>query len=369
MMFSLPTNSPHSLPPAPDEFELSVFGAGVGESIVAHLGDGDWLVVDSCLNPETGTPIALDYFNALQGHKRPAILAIVLTHWHDDHTSGAVKILESAPAADLVCSTAFKSDEFKRALEAIRISRISRSGLDELGGIFEALLARKQSPKLASANRLLRRTNYATVTSLSPADSTVWNAFHNLAPLLVSAGRPRRRVPQHSQNDASIVLWLEFGSARVLLGGDLETGGGPDRGWRAILTDRERSSERGSIFKVAHHGSPDADLDGIWSDLLMPSPISIVTPFTAGRLPRPTEGDVNRLLSRTTDLHLAASARTRKPHDLSKVLARVVREHTKEFRRIDDRLGQVRLRVPPGRRPIIEHFGAAKQLFDSDDLW
>lgn len=38
-------------PPVADELEVSVFGPGVGESVVVHLGHGDWMVVDSCLNP------------------------------------------------------------------------------------------------------------------------------------------------------------------------------------------------------------------------------------------------------------------------------------------------------------------------------
>jgi hypothetical protein len=30
------------------ECELSLFGSGVGECIVIHLGNGDWVIVDSC---------------------------------------------------------------------------------------------------------------------------------------------------------------------------------------------------------------------------------------------------------------------------------------------------------------------------------
>ena len=33
-------------PPAPDELEVSLFGRGVGECAVVHLGSGEWLVVD-----------------------------------------------------------------------------------------------------------------------------------------------------------------------------------------------------------------------------------------------------------------------------------------------------------------------------------
>src|SRR6516164_161156 len=33
-------------PPRPDQVEISVFGPSYGECIVAHLGHGNWIVVD-----------------------------------------------------------------------------------------------------------------------------------------------------------------------------------------------------------------------------------------------------------------------------------------------------------------------------------
>jgi len=53
------------VPPQPDEFELSLFGPGVGECIVTHIGYGQWVVVDSRLSPDTKQPIALSYLNRL----------------------------------------------------------------------------------------------------------------------------------------------------------------------------------------------------------------------------------------------------------------------------------------------------------------
>jgi hypothetical protein len=51
----------HLTPPVPDELELSVFGRGYGEAICIHLGDGDWILIDSCINPATRRPAALSY--------------------------------------------------------------------------------------------------------------------------------------------------------------------------------------------------------------------------------------------------------------------------------------------------------------------
>src|SRR5262245_58961005 len=53
-------NSKHT-PPASDEVEISLFGPGIGECSVVHLGGGQWMVVDSCIDRSTRRPVALEY--------------------------------------------------------------------------------------------------------------------------------------------------------------------------------------------------------------------------------------------------------------------------------------------------------------------
>jgi hypothetical protein len=46
--------------PNRDEIDVIVVGPGFGESILVHIGDGDWIIVDSCLDASgIVTPIAL----------------------------------------------------------------------------------------------------------------------------------------------------------------------------------------------------------------------------------------------------------------------------------------------------------------------
>jgi len=47
-------------PPQPDELEISLFGPGYGESTLVHLGSGNWMIVDSCLDESGEKAIALD---------------------------------------------------------------------------------------------------------------------------------------------------------------------------------------------------------------------------------------------------------------------------------------------------------------------
>src|SRR5258708_2355547 len=102
-----------SVPPSPDELEVSLFGPGVGECVVVHLGGGAWMVIDSCIYRITRTPVAIDYLRALGVDIATSVKLVVVTHWHDDHMRGASALLAVASGARFVCSAALKSDDFK----------------------------------------------------------------------------------------------------------------------------------------------------------------------------------------------------------------------------------------------------------------
>lgn len=74
--------------PAPDQIEISVFGPGFGECVLVHLGEGHWIIVDSCMNRTVRKPAALAYFDEIGIDPAAAVEAVVATHWHDDHVSG-----------------------------------------------------------------------------------------------------------------------------------------------------------------------------------------------------------------------------------------------------------------------------------------
>jgi len=41
-------------PPEADVVEVSIFGPGKGESVLIHLGNGKWIMIDSCIDPQDG---------------------------------------------------------------------------------------------------------------------------------------------------------------------------------------------------------------------------------------------------------------------------------------------------------------------------
>ena len=53
--------------PPSDVVEVSLIGPGYGESIVVHIGDGEWIIVDSCLEENSQLQSsAIAYLNKIE---------------------------------------------------------------------------------------------------------------------------------------------------------------------------------------------------------------------------------------------------------------------------------------------------------------
>jgi glyoxylase-like metal-dependent hydrolase (beta-lactamase superfamily II) len=98
--------------PGADEFEVSVFGPGTGESIVLHLGGGAWAIVDSCRYPPTNDPAPLAYLEQI-GVSTSQVEFVFASHWHDDHVQGLAETLEACPRAEFGCSGAYTGHQFE----------------------------------------------------------------------------------------------------------------------------------------------------------------------------------------------------------------------------------------------------------------
>lgn len=108
-------------PPRNNELELSLFGPGVGESAVIHLGNGRWMIVDSCRSGKEGCPAALEYLERIGVNIEHDVRLIVATHWHDDHIRGLATLVKRATNAEFICSAALRCEEFLMLVGADKI--------------------------------------------------------------------------------------------------------------------------------------------------------------------------------------------------------------------------------------------------------
>jgi beta-lactamase superfamily II metal-dependent hydrolase len=359
-------------PPRDDELEVSIIGPGRGECVIVHVGNNEWCVVDSCIAAGFGDSVAIDYLRSFPNNALDRIRMVVATHWHDDHIRGLSSLLRRVPTAEFFCSDAIQSKEFLTLLESANERVSGKSGLDEFGAILDdqlsALTAGKPRrfpcPKWAIENRVLLSLDErgrgfpVTITSMSPSDATKTLALCEIGRLLPTPGQMQRGFPSIGANHTSVVLWVKVGQLRVLLGADLLHTSRDGEGWNAILASH-RDDVAGKFFKVPHHGSKSADCPEVWSKMLEPSPIAVVTPFTNSKLPRPA--DLHRLGTRTSKLYSTSEGGPKAPKR-GALVDKFIRRQQVNLRIVDGAPGHVRVRWSLSdvtKSPTVELFHGA----------
>ncbi len=338
-------------PPGSDELEFSLFGPGIGECAVVHLGNGKWMTVDSCLD-ETGLPVALTYLQRLGVDIEKSVQVVAVTHWHDDHCRGVHKLLCEASHATFMCSAALRTREFVDLVAAAEgdIHFLDHSpGTGEFARIFGLLgqVRKGTAPKWLNEGSIayLDESIGVSVVALSPSDATITDAKVALGQLFPRDGEQIGRIRDISPNDVSAVLLVRTPGVSVILGGDLPSLTASDRGWRAVIASRVRPSTRSIGFKVAHHGSENADCPEIWSELLAPQVAAFVAPYGRGRKALPAQSDVVRMLQRTSSLYCTVWPPMTRPTKRDKAVERTMNEVSRN-RRASRRIpGHLRLRI------------------------
>lgn len=350
-------------PPERDEFEVTLIGPGYGESIVLHVGDGKWVIVDSCVDRDN-VPQALKYLKSIGVDPAEAVGLIVATHWHDDHIRGIAKLVDTCSQAVFCCASALCKREFLMIAHALehRPPSVTGSGLREIYTVFSRLNRVRQPAKPAIANRRLFVHKRCEIWSLSPNDQT-FDTFMKSISALVSRGNVR--VPGMSPNQAAVALWVKVDDVVVLLGSDLEK-----RGWIDILQSPERPMGKASAYKVPHHGSENSHHLEVWNRMLENNPYALLTPWSRGGRVLPNMKDVKRILTCTPNAYATAPTKStrRAPLRRSNLVKRTIRDSKIKLRRISMSPGSIRLRCPlgSGRQWAVETFGSACHLNDFD---
>jgi hypothetical protein len=223
------------------------------------------------------------------------------------------------------------------------------SGAGEFLGVLRELESRGAAPTWAAENRTLwARAGELPchIEALSPSDAAVTRALQSIGQMSRAGGAPKRRIPAPERNDGAVVIMLEVGDSRVLLGSDLLDSSSPDQGWNAVLASPRRSGGgKARVYKVAHHGAASADSPKIWSDLLTDQPVAVLTPFVRGNRALPTNRDIKRLRQLTAHLYATArSASSRMEFERGPV-GRTKREVLRSGRKIGTSTGHVRIRM------------------------
>lgn len=311
-----------TIPPKSDEVEVSIFGPGKGESICVHLGAGRWIIVDSCIDQRTQQIPVIDYLNNLGVDLSTDVRLVVGTHAHDDHIAGLSKVVEACNEAVFVCSAALTREEFLRHVRDDAVFDVRESIRAEYRAIFHQIMSRPRAKrpygvKYAVAQLPLDAQQEssdcpaASVTALSPSHQAITNALKKLSDDVAKPGE-MRRPGKSDPNELAVALFVVVEDIAVLLGADLLRGP-TGCGWQAVLETFTQVNPRASLFKIPHHGSPNAHHDDVWSQLLTPEVISLLAPFRAGARPLPAPADVLRLKGLSLGVYSSANPRPPSP--------------------------------------------------------
>lgn len=347
-------------PPTFDELEVNIFGPGYGESLAIHIGAGQWMLIDSCLQ-ESGMPATSAYLDNIAvpvGN----VKTIVASHWHDDHIAGLSSLVKKYSQAEL-----FVPNYFSQKEGSDYVAAYSGAVVPQSRGTHEIYWAIENSVKgpIPTGQRVLIYSGApanvgVTALALSPVPEAWGKAMAALLGELPVNKQQIKHASFPKTNIASIVIHIEVGEDAILLGSDLEKHG--TLGWQAVAASKFSLERRkASLYKVAHHGSSTGDIPEIWLDLLQPSPVSAVTPYVNGRTALPKKTDVERIKKLSQGLYCTSQA-SAKPK-LTTQSEQLLKGIASDIHVVNRRMGHWRFRKPlSGGGWTAKAGGAATQL-------
>lgn len=333
------------------EVTLIGTGGGYGESCVIHLGEKNWVVIDSCINPITKESLPLNYLLEIGVEVKNDVKLIICSHWHDDHILGISKLLEKCESSKFAFGKATDRKKFLRlvALDYEKLKgEVSISSTIEFNQCLNIIKERALCPIQAIKDRTLfnhrNGTHNFEIISLSPSDSTLEQFDSELSTLISKYGIPDKKIILNSPNSKSVVILLRVNNHRVLLGADMEVSKNSDEGWLNILDNNISIDNKASLFKVPHHGSENAYHERIWVELLTDDVISNLTPWNR-KNKLPNKDMLKKFCSNSKNVHMTSEILRGKPKKRERSIEKMIKNWEYKLKEISFDHGIIRCRI------------------------
>jgi beta-lactamase superfamily II metal-dependent hydrolase len=290
-------------PPAEDELEITLLGRGHGESVVVHLLDGRWMIIDS-FNRARKQPAAKWYLETI-GVVSQQVDAVVLTHFHADHHRGIAELHDWCPTARVVTTGALSRHQFRW----LRASKDGQFVLGKIAPVIESAKEHKRQREQgghlrAQIGQLIVNSRGVTATALSPTADAMDVADQELGDA-IQEGWEAVDTQLRDDNRCSVVVHLDLRGLAALFCADLLRH--PEYGWAAVLSD-DLCGDFGpaGIVKAGHHGGESGHDDEMWARLVEAQPVVLVAPYRSSGIP--TDPDIDRLSGLASEVWEAAPA-------------------------------------------------------------
>jgi hypothetical protein len=301
------------VPPNNDELEITVFGPRYGESVVLHIPEIGWGVIDSCVSRINGVHVvpALEYLNCILSDPYPKLAFVILTHPHEDHYKGIDDILNKYNGGvERVCRYhGVGTRELMRYI--VDRQEACKNDLPGLISVFRAMKDAaipngKATPRRLSEMTVVFEKKGASIekfgktdirmVALSPSSDSDDRYASSLARFRVKPGEPVRFVGDEQHNLISTALLLSVGDMQAVFGADLQNEQQKGSGWDAVLAHADMPGLSACFVKVSHHGSENGYNEEAWKQHCeRQKPLAVITPFVKGSVQLPREGDVQRV--------------------------------------------------------------------------
>ncbi len=348
-------------------------GGGYGESCVIHIGNNEWVVVDSCSDPNTKESLPLNYLRQIGVNLPTDVKLIICTHWHMDHILGLSQLYEESKSARFCYGRVVDFDKFKRFLEYDQFKGSTpdtNSTSIEFNKCLQILKARNENILGAYPDRTLKRVdlnsdNSIYVYSLSPSDNAMELFDLYLTNNFNLACSSNVKIPAIDPNHCSIAIFFEFGKHKAILGGDLEVTNNPKLGWDAILTNTQTLRGKSTYFKVSHHGSKNGYHSKIWDLHVSSEPTITLTPWNRGSK-LPVKEMVETYLGISKDLYITSLASlSEKPKKREKSIEKMISQFKFSLHEVKYNWGIIRSRInilDPDAKWDVKCYGAATMV-------
>jgi len=260
--------------PAKNELEVTLIGAGsnAGESIVVHLADNKWMIIDSCKSDGEVLPL---YYLQKKEINLGDVIFVMCTHWHSDHVRGLSNVISACPNAKLILPAFFTQ---KKAYEVLFASSVTNQSpvAKELHACLNILKEREGALKKPmylgprdELKTILCDGVNVEVRSFSPSDY-MKELYDKL--LAYSTFKEMAETDMEPNMCSSVIdISTDNHLLSVLLGADLECNREKKEdldckslcadcfalGWCNIITESDKFKERAkyNYIKAAHHSS------------------------------------------------------------------------------------------------------------------
>lgn len=244
---------------------VKVFGNGAGESILLTLPNQELGVVD-CFASNPDETQDNHIYNALNENQNN-VAFLCWTHPHDDHSRGLKKIIECFD--DRIRKYWLPGNEIINQAFHSLYELDEKADLDHyIIKIYKMLfdIANKNPEKIRwlLSGSTLMDNNEITVKALSPPHgivSKLKKKFKNDNLASLCWEKYANIIRDKLANSMSISLLIEYGKAKIILGGDTLK-----KAWKTLYQDEDTNfaKEPIQILKVPHHGSITSYYKNYW---------------------------------------------------------------------------------------------------------